>query len=106
MKKLNFLIIGKNAEILATLKRLIQSNEGWKADIQDSSLFFKSFLADNAIDVILLSSGLEDDEENEIKVYVTAMHDHIKIIDHYGGGSGLLKNEIFTFFPELATDNH
>ena len=34
MESLQFLVIGKNQEILDTLKRIIENNEGWKAEIE------------------------------------------------------------------------
>lgn len=101
MKTLNFLIIGKNGEIMTTLKRIIEGNEGWHASLIDDEKGFKTFLEHNKVDVILLSSGLSELTEVGIKTYSLSVDKNIKVIQHFGGGSGLLKNEIYSLFPEL-----
>ncbi|MCI3935807.1 hypothetical protein MQX03_01250 [Chryseobacterium aahli] len=101
MKTLNFLVIGKNQEILETLKRIIENNEGWEAEVQSDENICYNYIKENHIDIVLLSSGLEEKFENEIKVFCKNLDKEIKVIDHYGGGSGLLKNEVYTLFPNL-----
>ncbi|UFH32877.1 hypothetical protein LNP04_03925 [Chryseobacterium sp. C-71] len=101
MKILNFLVIGKNNEILETLKRIIENNEGWKAEVQSDENICYNYIKENQVDIVLLSSGLEEEFENHIKVFCENLDKEVKVIDHYGGGSGLLKNEVYTLFPNL-----
>ncbi|CAI8766924.1 hypothetical protein [Chryseobacterium sp. IT-36CA2] len=101
MKTLHFLVIGKNQEILEVLKRIIENNEGWKAEIQSDEDFCYEYIKENPVDIVLLSSGLEDDFEKEIKEFCAGLEKDVKVIDHYGGGSGLLKNEVYSLFPNL-----
>lgn len=101
MKTLNFLVIGKNQEILETLKRIIENNEGWKAEVQSNENICYDYIKENHVDIVLLSSGLEEKFENEIKVFCENLDKEVKVIDHYGGGSGLLKNEVYALFPNL-----
>ena len=101
MKILNFLVIGKNQEILETLKRIIENNDGWKAEIQSDETVCPDYIKENEVDIVLLSSGLEEDFEKEIKIFCENLDKEVKVIDHYGGGSGLLKNEVYTLFPNL-----
>nr|WP_315034035.1 hypothetical protein [uncultured Chryseobacterium sp.] len=101
MNTLHFLVIGKNQEILDVLKRLIENNEGWTAEIQSDENFCYEYLKENTVDIVLLSSGLEDDFERDIKIFCSSLDKDIKVIDHYGGGSGLLKNEVYSLFPNL-----
>lgn len=101
MKTLNFLVIGKNQEILETLKRIIENNEGWKAEIKSDETICPDYIKENEVDIVLLSSGLEEKFENEIKIFCSTLDKEVKVIDHYGGGSGLLKNEVYTLFPNL-----
>ncbi|WP_415328149.1 hypothetical protein [Chryseobacterium sp. MMS23-Vi53] len=101
MKTLNFLVIGKNQEILETLKRIIENNEGWNAEIQSDENFCYEYIKENQVDIVLLSSGLEEQFEKDIKVFCENLDKEIKVIDHYGGGSGLLKNEVYALFPNL-----
>ncbi|KAA0125960.1 hypothetical protein FY557_19875 [Chryseobacterium sp. SN22] len=98
---LNFLVIGKNQEILETLKRIIENNEGWKAEIRSDETVCPDYIKENEVDIVLLSSGLDEKYENEIKVFCSALGKDVKVIDHYGGGSGLLKNEVYSLFPNL-----
>lgn len=101
MKTLNFLVIGKNQEILDVLKRIIENNEGWKAEIHSDENFCYDYIKENQVDIVLLSSGLEEQFEKDIKVFCENLNKEVKVIDHYGGGSGLLKNEVYTLFPNL-----
>lgn len=101
MKTLHFLVIGKNQEILDVLKRIIENNEGWTAEIQSDENFCYEYIRENHVDIVLLSSGLEDQFEKDIKVYCAGLDKEVKVIDHYGGGSGLLKNEVYSLFPNL-----
>ena len=101
MKTLNFLVIGKNQEILETLKRIIENNDGWKAEIQNDETICPDYIKENEADIVLLSSGLDEKFENDIKTFCENLDKEVKVIDHYGGGSGLLKNEVYALFPNL-----
>ncbi|WP_346985843.1 hypothetical protein [Chryseobacterium sp. POE27] len=101
MNTLHFLVIGKNQEILDTLKRVIENNDGWKAYIQTDENASYNDIQNKQLDIVLLSSGLEEQFEKDIKEFCENLDKNIKIIDHYGGGSGLLKNEVYTLFPNL-----
>jgi hypothetical protein len=101
MESLNFLVIGKNQEILDSLKRIIENNEGWNAEIKSDETVCYDYIKANQVDIVLLSSGLDEEFENEIKVFCQNLDKDVKVIDHYGGGSGLLKNEVYALFPNL-----
>jgi len=101
MENLQFLVIGKNQEILETLKRIIENNEGWKAKIENDEAVCYDYIEENQVDIVLLSSGLDEKFENEIKSFCGNLDKEVKVIDHYGGGSGLLKNEVYALFPNL-----
>lgn len=101
MKELRFLVIGKNEDILQTLKRVIENNEGWIAETLKNEAFVYEYIDKHDLDILLLSAGLEQTFESSIKEYIRNTGKPIKIIEHYGGGSGLLKNEVYQLFPEL-----
>ncbi len=100
MKKLNFLVIGKNREILDTLKRVIEKNEGWSAETLSDESQSHDFITNNEVDVVLLSSGLKDRFEKEIIAFCRNLDKEVKVIEHYGGGSGLLRSEVEELFAE------
>lgn len=101
MESLQFLVIGKNQEILDTLKRIIENNEGWKAEVESDENVCYDYIKENQVDIVLLSSGLDEEFENEVKAFCQNLDKGVKVIDHYGGGSGLLKNEVYALFPNL-----
>lgn len=84
------LVIGKNKEIMDTLTRLINKKTGWAAipsfSVEESLIFYEG----THIDLVLLSGGLTRTEENKIKKAVRK----VPVVQHYGGGSGLLYNEL------------
>jgi DNA-binding response OmpR family regulator len=90
MQKIEILIVGKHPEIMKTILRLINNKPGWNGTAAftgneavekgDSTLF----------DIVLLGAGLNEDEAEQIKTYYT-----LPVVQHYGGGSGLLYAEIY-----------
>jgi len=94
MKILEFLILGKNEEILPILLRLVNANENWNGvSFNDEEIAQKYFL-NNKIDIVLLSSGIEDHVEKEFTSFCLKNQPEVEVIEHFGGGSGLLKSEI------------
>ena len=101
MKQLNFLVVGRNNEIIKILKRIILTNFYSTATITNNLGDFYEIILNREVDVVLLSSGLETEEESQIKEFIKTYNPTIKIIEHYGGGSGLLKSEVLMEFPNL-----
>lgn len=94
MKTFEFLILGKNQAILEILLRLVNAYENWNAigfsDEKEAQLYF----LENKIDIVLLSSGIEDHIEKEFTSFCQEHQSDVEVIEHFGGGSGLLKSEI------------
>lgn len=88
------LIIGKNKEIMDTLIRLVNSRPGWAAIPASSIMEAFVIFEGTHIDLVLLSSGLTTAEENKVKKQIR----NAPVIQHYGGGSGLLYNELEASF--------
>lgn len=100
MKALHFLVIGKNPEILETLKRVIEKNEGWKATCCTGEKESCEQIRESKPNLVFLSSGLEQAAETRIREFCRSVSPEIKVIDHYGGGSGLVKSEVESCFSE------
>lgn len=94
MASLKILLVGKSAEILAVLKKSIEKKEGWKATVSNNYFEAETLLKNHFFDLLLLSSGIEEEEENEIRNTALNCQPELKIMQHYGGGSGLLYSEI------------
>lgn len=101
MKK-QILVIGRDEEILQTVLRLINANEQWEAkgtleDAEAIRLFAKF-----SFDLVLLTNGISEHCENSLRLYFTDKRPSVNIVQHYGGGSGLLTNEILEVLNEPA----
>ncbi|MWB92794.1 hypothetical protein GON26_00295 [Flavobacterium sp. GA093] len=95
MSKLEFIILGKNQPILEIVVRLVNANENWNAvGFGDENLAQKHFL-ENKIDFVLLSSGIDDAVEKEFTHFCVKHNPEVEVIEHFGGGSGLLQSEIY-----------
>ncbi|MDM1296141.1 hypothetical protein HX021_17790 [Sphingobacterium sp. N143] len=105
MRTLNFVVFGKNEEILLTLKRIIETTPAWKTTVQQQLSSCKNYLSAHPVDILLLSSGLSAEEERDIIDHLSHLNYPIGLIQHYGGGSGLLKNEVFSLFPDLTQEH-
>ena len=94
MEATKILYVGKNKDILETVIRLLNNHESWVGEgvyeIEDA----KESLQHDRFDILLLGCGIEEADEAELRNYVAENFPEVKIIQHYGGGSGLLSNEI------------
>jgi hypothetical protein len=87
MKEIKILIVGKHPDIMKTILRLINNKPGWSgtgAFTTDEAMSFP------AVDVVLLGAGLNVAETGQIQ-----RHFSVPVVQHYGGGSGLLYAEIY-----------
>lgn len=94
MEKTNILYIGRNAEIRDTVVRLLNKREDWNGVgvVQDDEA--RALFADTAFDLVLFGPGISADEEAALRDYFTAQRPEVKLVQHYGGGSGLLLSEV------------
>lgn len=94
MKKKNILYIGRNTEISATILRLINAKENWNALEASNVKDVHKLCIENSVDLILLGCGIEIETEMALRLYIETNFPKTKVVMHYGGGSGLLYNEI------------
>jgi vacuolar-type H+-ATPase subunit F/Vma7 len=92
--KTQILVIGRHEAILQTVLRLINKNDDWEAkgSLYDSEAI--SLFDQFDFDIVLLTSGISENCEGSLCNYFREKKPAIIIIQHYGGGSGLLSNEI------------
>ena len=91
---IKILYIGRHKEILDTVVRLLNANEDWlgigaETDEEALHLFSKYDFS-----LVLLGCGIEEESEHLLLTTFRNLKPDSVIIQHYGGGSGLLKNEI------------
>lgn len=94
MKTLEFLLLGKNEAILAILLRLVNADENWNAIAFNDENEAQEYFQNHKIDIVLLSSGIEDHVEKQFTSFCLKQQPEVEVIEHFGGGSGLLKSEI------------
>jgi hypothetical protein len=91
---LNILAIGRNVEIMQVMQRLINVPGKWtgKTVTTDEEAFAAS--TEEPFDITLLCSGISETAEEALRKKLAAINPAMIVIRHYGGGSGLLENEI------------
>jgi DNA-binding NtrC family response regulator len=90
----NILVVGRHAQIMETVLRLLHSQSGWKAKGALTDLEAHRLFEQEDFNLVLIGGGVEAMEEEALKSYFLAQRPTLKVIRHYGGGSGLLFNEV------------
>lgn len=94
MKNVNILVLADHAEILETIIRLINKNDGWNGTGVASYDEAQEALKINKFDLVLLGVGVDDEAEAKILRLCESIAPRTVCMRHYGGGSGLLSSEI------------
>ena len=94
MQQLQILVVCFHPEILATILRLINSNQAWNAVGSETAEEALELFSENDIDLVLLGSGISRQVEDIIKMRMSEINPKTRIIHHFGGGGGLLLNEL------------
>jgi DNA-binding response OmpR family regulator len=92
--KVNILVIGRHQEILETVLRIINKSEHWAAQGTQTDEEAIVLFDQQKFDIVLLCGGIAEESEAALRTIFTEKDPEIIIIQHYGGGSGLLSNEI------------
>jgi hypothetical protein len=73
---------------------LINNQENWKAEGALADEEAKIKFENANFDLVLIGGGVEDKSEKELSSLFKGKNPLVKIVRHFGGGSGLLFNEI------------
>ena len=90
------LYIGRDTEITTVMNRLLNARPEWKGICVCSDEEAIALCKENEIDLVLLGNGIDQKTEVDLRANLLALRPNVKIIQHYGGGSGLLYGEIMT----------
>ena len=93
--KTEILVICRHAEILQTIVRLVNNNSAWNATPANTDEEAIAAFNKKTFNLILLGGGIEPGSEEKLRTYFTSHNSSIIIVQHYGGGSGLLAAEIY-----------
>jgi hypothetical protein len=91
---LNILAVGRDKDILAVVERLINSHDGWKAAVALTEDEAETVFRTKAFRIVLVGAGFSAEEEEAMRQRLLRLDPMVVVIRHYGGGSGLLENEI------------
>jgi hypothetical protein len=94
MEKIEILVVGRNPDIVQTVVRLINNNPAWNATHALNNDEAIHHFETRMFDLVLLGGGIEPDSDALLRQAFTSRDRNITIIQHYGGGSGLLATEI------------
>ncbi|MFB9842749.1 hypothetical protein [Mucilaginibacter ginsenosidivorans] len=94
MEKTQILVIGRNEQILNTIERLINNNPKWHATACLTDDAAISACDRQRFDLVLIGGGVDEDSEANLRKAIAERHPGTPIIQHFGGGSGLLATEI------------
>lgn len=102
MRKIELLVIGRHPQIMETVLQLINKNESWNAAsaLTDEEAIEKFHR--HSFQLVLLGGGIQEASERKLRSLFTFHDPEIIIIQHYGGGSGLLSNEIMEALDKKA----
>ncbi|RYE11907.1 MAG: response regulator receiver protein [Sphingobacteriaceae bacterium] len=103
MHRLNILAIHRDPLILATVLRLINTNEKWNGigaitDEEAVEMFHQQ-----PVGIVLFCAGIDPESEEKLKAVFNTQNPPPIFLQHYGGGSGLLSAEIY---EALAKQGH
>lgn len=90
----NILVIGRDRAILEVIERLINGHEGWHATITETEEAAINVFKEKQYAIVFVSAGLSAEEEEAVRQKLTQLDPGVVVARHYGGGSGLLENEI------------
>ena len=103
MHRLNILAIHRDTKILATVLRLINTNENWNGIGATSDEEAVEMFHQQPVGIVLFCAGIDETSEEKLKTIFSTQNPPPIFLQHYGGGSGLLSAEIY---EALAKQGH
>jgi DNA-binding response OmpR family regulator len=93
-RQLNILAVGRDTAILQVVERLINSHEGWSATIVTTDEEALAVFNRQRFAIVFVCAGVSPEEEETLRQRLTRLDPSVIVVRHYGGGSGLLENEV------------
>ena len=102
MKKRNILYIGNHPEILEIVVRLLNAMPGQFGIGASGREQAQQLFCEYDFNLVLLGCGISESAESALRTFFTNHKPAIVIVQHYGGGSGLLGGEIRTALDKTS----
>lgn len=94
-KPLQILVVCRHEEILQTILRLIRNKPQWQGTGTEPGDHALNLIKNGNYDLVLLGAGIHPEEDVQFRKELAQYQPNVPIIQHYGGGSGLLFAEIY-----------
>lgn len=94
INQLNILAVGRNTEIMQVVHRLLNAHEKWTGAVASTPAEAIDAFSTQHYEIVLLCAGLSPEEASQFKARLAQLSPTTILIQHFGGGSGLLENEI------------
>ncbi|MDF2188183.1 hypothetical protein [Paraflavitalea sp. CAU 1676] len=91
---IKILAIGRNAEIMEVMQRLINVPDKRSGVAVTTDEEAEAAWQKETFDLVMLCAGIDEEAEKNLRNKIAQINPMTKVIRHYGGGSGLLENEI------------
>lgn len=101
MMKKSLVFICRNQEVQLCMERIFSKNEKFNVMIVTELKELYIYLTGQFYDGVLLGSGFTEEEEKNIQDWMKQYSPDTRLIKHYGGGSGLLMNELQIAFSKV-----
>lgn len=95
METIQILVIGRHPEIMTTILRLINNQQGWTGVAALTNADALTAFQMHVFDVVLMGAGIPEEENKDLCLFFNAHRPGTPVIQHYGGGSGLLYAEVY-----------
>ena len=92
--QLNILAIGRDLAILQVVERLINGHEGWAATIVTTDEEAITAFSKTDFRIVFVCAGVTAEEEEALRRKLLELDPGVVVTRHFGGGSGLLENEV------------
>ena len=102
MHRLNILAIHRDRKILATVLRLLNTNEQWNGIGAVTNEEAIELFEQQPVGIVLFCAGIDPQSEEKLKTIFSRQNPAPIFLQHYGGGSGLLTAEIYEALAKQA----
>jgi hypothetical protein len=92
--QIRILVVGRHPEIMETVLRLLASQPGWSAEGARTDEEAMDKFRSAHFDLVLIGGGVAPASEDRLRADFMQLRPDVKMVRHYGGGSGLLFNEV------------
>lgn len=99
--QIEILVVGNHEKIMEILLRYINNDENWTATAAHTLDEAKEVFERKIFDIVLISSGFDDNTEQEMIRFFNEKNARTEVVLHFGGGTGLLFNEIHAAIERL-----